>query len=56
MHLSPPRLDRVHLLRGLATLALLAGYGALAAGSLTIAPLLLVVGHVVLVPVALLVR
>jgi hypothetical protein len=46
----------VHLLRFSATLVLLAGYGALAAGSVTFAPMLLVVGYVVLVPLALLAR
>jgi hypothetical protein len=54
--LSLTRLGRVHLFRCAATLVLLAGYGALAAGSLTLAPLLLVVGYMVLVPLALLVR
>jgi hypothetical protein len=39
-----------------AALALLAGYAALAAGSATLAPLLLVVAYVVLVPLALFVR
>jgi hypothetical protein len=46
----------VHLLRCSVVLVLLAGYGALAAGSVTFAPLVLVVGYVVLVPLALLVR
>ena len=50
------RLGRVHLLRCSAALVLIAGYGALAAGSMTLAPLLLVVGYMVLVPLALLVR
>jgi hypothetical protein len=54
--LSLTRLGRVHLLRCSATLVLLAGYGALAAGSVTLAPMLLVVGYVVLVPLALLAR
>jgi hypothetical protein len=40
----------------MAALALLAGYAALAAGSVTLAPVLLVVGYMVLVPLALLVR
>jgi hypothetical protein len=53
---SLTRQNRVYLLRGLATLVLLAGYGALVAGSVTLAPTLLVVGYVVLVPLALLVR
>jgi hypothetical protein len=35
---------------------LLAGYSALAAGGLTVAPVLLVVGYFVLVPIALLAR
>ena len=37
-------------------IVLLAGHGLLAAGSVTLAPLLLVVGYLVLVPFALLVR
>jgi hypothetical protein len=54
--ISLTRPNRVHLLRCSATLVLLAGYGALAAGSVTLAPMLLVVGYVVLVPLALLAR
>jgi hypothetical protein len=50
------RTARVHALRWSAALVLLAGYAALAAGSVTLAPLLLVAGYVVLVPLALLVR
>lgn len=53
---SLARLGRVHPLRWSAALVLLAGYAALAGGSVTLAPLLLVVGYVVLVPLALLVR
>lgn len=56
MPLSLARPSRVSLLRGLAALALLAGYAALARGSMTLAPLLLVVGYFVLVPLAFLVR
>ena len=56
MPLSLARPNRVHLLRSMAAAALVAGYAALAAGSLTLAPLLLVVGYVVLVPFAFLVR
>jgi len=48
--------DRTWLLRWLAALALLAGYLDLFAGGLTLAPMLLVVGYLVLVPVALLAR
>jgi len=54
--LSLARPNRVHLLRSMAALALLSGYAALAAGSVTLAPVLLVVGYMVLVPLALLVR
>jgi len=44
------------LLRWSAALVLLAGYVDLAAGGLTLAPVLLVTGYLVLVPLALLAR
>ena len=53
-HFARPR--RAHLLWWGAGLVLLAGYLDLAAGGLTSAPVLLVVGYVVLVPLALLTR
>ena len=45
---------RVHVVRGIAAAALIAGYVDLVRGGVTIAPLLLVAGYVVLVPLALL--
>jgi hypothetical protein len=50
------RLTRVHLYRWAAALVLAAGYADLAAGGMTLAPLLLVVAYLALVPLALLVR
>ena len=50
------RPGRVTLLRLTVLLALLAGYLDLAAGGLTLAPILLVASYVVLVPLAILVR
>jgi hypothetical protein len=47
---------RARLLRWSAALVLVAGYSALVAGGLTLAPVLLVVGYFVLVPLALLAR
>ena len=52
--LAPAR--RVLLLRLVAAIVLMAGYADLSAGGLTLAPLLLVAGYVVLVPLALLAR
>ena len=45
---------RILLLRASAGVVLLAGYVDLAIGGLTLAPVLLVVGYVVLIPLALL--
>lgn len=50
---SSPR-SRPLLLWGLAALSLIAGYADLARGGETIAPILLVIGYCVLVPVAIL--
>ena len=53
---SLARPGRARLIRGVATLVLLAGYASLAAGGMTFAPALLVVGNLVLIPLALLAR
>jgi len=44
------------LLLGLALLVLVAGYISLSKGSITLAPVLLVLGYVVLIPASLLIR
>jgi len=51
-----PRPLRARLLRWTAALVLLGGYAALADGGLTLAPVLLALGYVVLVPLAFLAR
>jgi hypothetical protein len=65
LHLTPTclvvpepfiRHGRITLLRLAVLLTLLAGYLELAAGGLTLAPILLVASYVVLVPLAILVR
>jgi hypothetical protein len=48
LHFSPANLG----LGGLGLVALVAGYWLLAGGSVTLAPLLLVLGYVVLLPLA----
>jgi hypothetical protein len=53
---SPASTRRVHLLRWTAAAALVAGYSSLAAGGVTLAPLLLVAAYFILVPLALLAR
>ena len=50
------RPDRARLLQALAALVLLVGYADLVAGGVMFAPMLLVVGYFVLVPLALLAR
>jgi hypothetical protein len=52
--LAPVR--RALVLRSIAVLALVLGYADLVRGGLTVAPLLLVVGYLLLVPLALLAR
>ena len=51
---NPPRKARSLLYWGLAALAILAGFADLARGGETIAPILLVLGYCVLVPIAIL--
>ena len=53
---SLTRLTRVHPFRWAAALVLVAGYADLAAGGMTVAPLLLVAAYLALVPLALLAR
>jgi hypothetical protein len=54
LRLTPER--RAHVLRAAAAVSLIAGYADLARGGLVVAPLLLVAGYLVLVPLALLSR
>ncbi|MEO6525433.1 MAG: hypothetical protein ABIP93_02290 [Gemmatimonadaceae bacterium] len=55
MSSSPSRAVRsAHVVRALAAASLLVGYLDLVRGGVTLAPLLLVAGYVVLVPIALL--
>jgi hypothetical protein len=49
-----PRRSRTFLLWGLAALAIVGGFADLARGGETIAPILLVIGYCVLVPMAIL--
>ena len=51
---APPARGRAFLLWGIAALLLLAGYADLARGGETVAPILLVLGYCVAVPVAIL--
>ena len=53
-HARPPRAARRIALGAAAALALAAGYADLARGSVTAAPVLLVLGYCVLVPLAIL--
>ena len=54
--LSRGAAHRAHTLRALAALALLLGYADLVRGGVVVAPVLLVTGYLLLVPLALLTR
>jgi hypothetical protein len=54
LRLTPER--RAHVLRAAAAISLIAGYADLARGGIVVAPLLLVLGHLALIPLAVLVR
>ena len=55
-HISRAPARRAHLLRALATVVLLLGYADLVRGGVVVAPVLLVTGYLLLVPLALLDR